>query len=192
MQDSRRGRVVKWVGRHILPYEPAVRAWLRRSRVSADDIDDLIQEAYCKLAALDDVEHVEEPGKYFFQIVRNLLGAQLRRARVVQIETVAEMDSLALDVDERSPERVLSASNELARVRELIEALPDRCRRILTMRKLEDVPQREIARRLGITESVVENDGVKGMRLLMKALREEEDGWQDRVTAAYERAAKRK
>ena len=35
--------------------------------------------------------------------------------------------------------------------------------------------QAEIARMLGVTESTVENDGVKGMRLIMKALREDDD-----------------
>ena len=40
------------------------------------------------------------------------------------------------------------------------------------MRRFEGLSQREIARRLGVTESVVENEGVKGMRLIMQALRE--------------------
>jgi RNA polymerase sigma-70 factor (ECF subfamily) len=43
------------------------------------------------------------------------------------------------------------------------------------MRKIEGLPQREIAQRLGITESMVENDGVKGLRLILEALRAQED-----------------
>jgi RNA polymerase sigma-70 factor (ECF subfamily) len=188
MPDARRLRLVRWVSTQVLPHEAAVRAWLRRSRLAAADIDDLIQEAYCKLAALQDPDRIEQPKRYFFQVVRNLLGAQLRRARVVQFETVAEMDALMLEAHGGSPEQAF----DMARVKQLIEALPERCRRIFTLRKLEDVSQREIARRLGISESVVENEGVKGMRLIMQALRDEEGGSKERVKTAYESSTKRK
>jgi RNA polymerase sigma factor (sigma-70 family) len=172
--DENRRRIVAWVGAQVMPYEPGVRAWLRRSLVSQDDIDDLIQEAYCKLAALDGVDHIARPDAYFFQTVRMLLAEQVRRSRIVRIETVTEIDALPIYSDEPSPERITAARRELAKVRQLIEGLPDRCRRIFELRKIHGVPQREIARMLGVTESTVENDGVKGMRLIMQALREDE------------------
>jgi RNA polymerase sigma factor (sigma-70 family) len=187
MADARRSRLIRWVSEQVLPHEPAVRAWLRRSRLTRADIDDLIQEAYCRLAALEDWEHIEQPKRYFFQVVRNLLGTQLRRARVVQFETVAELDALAIASDTDGAE----ASFEIRRVRQLIEALPDRCRRIFTLRKIENVPQREIARRLGVSESVVENEGVKGMRLILQALKEAEGDSSERAKTAYERTTKR-
>jgi RNA polymerase sigma factor (sigma-70 family) len=174
VMDGGRRKIVAWVGTHVMPHESAVRAWLRRSHVSADDIDDLIQEAYCKLAGLETIDHVVSADGYFFQIVRNLLLEQMRRSRVVQFETVAEMDGLAAASDAPSPERATGARRELEKVRKLIDALPERCRSIFVLRKIEGVSQREIAERLGVNESTVENDGVKGMRLIMQALREDE------------------
>ncbi|MDO8910241.1 MAG: sigma-70 family RNA polymerase sigma factor [Phenylobacterium sp.] len=103
-----------------------------------------------------------------------LLAAQIRRSRIVRIETVAEIDVLSVYSEEPSPERITAARRELAKVQRLIENLPDRCRRIFELRKIHGVPQREIARMLGVTEATVENEGVKGMRLIMKALREDE------------------
>jgi RNA polymerase sigma factor (sigma-70 family) len=144
MEDHRR-RVVAWVGAHVMPYEGGVRAWLRRSLASPDDIDDLIQEAYARMAALDSIDHIERPDAYFFQIVRNLLTEQMRRSRIIRIEAATEIDSLSIYSDEPSPERVTAARRELARVRELIAGLPDRCRRIFELRKIHGVPQREIA-----------------------------------------------
>lgn len=171
MNEDRR-KIVAWVGAHLMPHEPAVRRWLRRSLVSRDDVDDLIQEAYCRIASLDAVDHIERPDRYFFQTVRMLLAEQVRRSRIVRIESVTEIDSLSIYSDEPSPERITAARRELAKVQTLIEGLPDRCRRIFELRKIHGVPQREIARMLGVTESTVENDGVKGMRLIMQALRD--------------------
>lgn len=171
MDESRR-KIVAWVGAHLMPHEPAVRRWLRRCLVSRDDVDDLIQEAYCRIASLESVDHIERPDRYFFQTVRMLLAEQVRRSRIVRIESVTEIDSLSIYSDEPSPERITAARRELAKVQKLIEGLPERCRRIFELRKIHGVPQREIARMLGVTESTVENDGVKGMRLIMQALRD--------------------
>lgn len=173
MAESR-DRIVAWVGTQIIPHEPVVRRWLRRSMVSREDIDDLIQEAYCRLAGLSDVSHIEKPQAYFTLIVQNLLTDQIRRSRIVRFETVAEMDALALFADEPSPERITAGRCELARVRKLIAALPDRCRQIFELRKIHGVSQKEIARTLGVSEATVENEGVRGLRLILAALRQED------------------
>ena len=56
----------------------------------------------------------------------------------------------------------------------LIAALPDRCRRIFELRKIEGVSQREIARRLGVSEHVVENESVRGLRAILAAMTEQD------------------
>lgn len=170
-----RQRIVAWVGSQILPHEGAVRAWLRRSQVAADEIDDLIQEAYCHFCDLDSVDHIPQPAAYFFRTVRNILTDRLRRAQIVRIETVAEIEAFSDYAEDISPERIITARHELDRVRRLIRALPGRCRQVIEMRKIHGLSQREIGRRLNISESVVENEGVKGMRLLLEALRTQDD-----------------
>ncbi|ENZ82904.1 RNA polymerase sigma factor, sigma-70 family [Caulobacter vibrioides OR37] len=169
-----RARVTIWLGRHILPHEADLRAWLKQSFANAGDVDDIIQETYCRLAALTQIDHIEHPRSYFFQAARSVALEQLRRARVVRIETVSEMESLNLILDDPSAERVVSGRRELERVRGLIAALPDRCRRIIEMRKIEGLPQREIARRLGVTENIVENESVRGLRAILAAITEQD------------------
>jgi RNA polymerase sigma-70 factor (ECF subfamily) len=171
LQDGR-ARIVAWLGREILPHEADVRAWLRRSLAAAGDVDDVIQEAYCRLAGLAGVDHIENPRAYFFQTARSVALEQLRRARVVRIDTVTEIDALNVELDEPSPERIAGGRRELARVRGLIAALPERCRRIFEMRKIEGLSQREIARRMGVSENVVENESVRGLRAILAALAE--------------------
>lgn len=169
MDDARR-KVVAWVGRDILPHEADVRAWLRRSMVPASDVEDVLQEAYCRLAGLADVSHIASPRAYFFTVVRSIVIDQMRRARVVRMETVTEIDALNVVQEDPSPERITAARRDLERVRRLIGALPERCRRIFEMRKIDGLSQREIARRLGVTETIVENDVVRGLKLILKAI----------------------
>ena len=166
-----RARRVAWVAKEVMPHEPAVRRWLARSRVPSDQIDDFIQEAYCKLSALPSVEHIQRPDAYFFQTVRSLVTQQIRQSRIVRIETVTEIDALPVLSDDPSPERIVAARRELAEVLRLIGDLPARCRQVVKMRKIEGLSQKEISLRLGITETMVENDVVKGMRLISEALK---------------------
>ena len=169
--DAERARRVAWVAKDVMPHEPAVRRWLARSRVPHDQIDDFVQEAYCKFAGLASVDHIERPDAYFFQVVRSLVTQKIRQSRIVSIETFTEIDTLPILSEEPSPERIVAARRELAEVLRLIGALPARCRQVIQLRKVEGLPQKEIAAKLGITETMVENDVVKGMRLISNSLR---------------------
>jgi RNA polymerase sigma-70 factor (ECF subfamily) len=68
------------------------------------------------------------------------------------------------------PDRQMSGRQELERVRAMIDALPDRCREVFRLRRIEGVPQREIAQRLGLSEHVVEQQAVRALKLLSAAL----------------------
>src|SRR5690606_41268261 len=80
------------------------------------------------IASLKDVSHIRSGRAYFFTAARNIVLMRLRRARIVRIESVTEIESLNIVGDEPSPERIAAGRRELERVRRLIEGLPDRCR----------------------------------------------------------------
>lgn len=162
-----------------MPYEAEVRSWLGRSRLAKEDVDDLIQETYCRLAALDSVEHIGRPDAYFFSIARNLLVRQLRRQRIVSIEAIAEIDAFH-DDHMPSPERETGTRLDFARIRQLLADLPTRRRRVVEMRKFEGYSQREIAQMLGLSEHDVENDIRAGVKAVLRAWREAEAAADDR------------
>jgi RNA polymerase sigma-70 factor (ECF subfamily) len=166
--------VIAWVGREVVPHEPDVRRWLRRRLDDPAAVDDVIQEAYCRLADLKGVGHIASGRAYFIMTVRNIVADQIRRARIVRFDSAAEMDSLNLIDEEPSPERIVGARRELRRVQSLIARLPDKCRRIFILRRIEGVPQREIARRLSISENTVESQAVRGLKLILAGLARDE------------------
>ncbi|MDV3456177.1 sigma-70 family RNA polymerase sigma factor [Sphingomonas sp. HF-S4] len=116
----------------MIPYEGTIRAWLARARVSEEDVDDIVQEGCCRLAALDNVDHIARPGAYFFSIFRNLLLQRIKRCRIVSIDMIAEIETFAID-DRPSPEREAAGRLDYARLRTIMAGLPDRCRRIVEM-----------------------------------------------------------
>ncbi|MET3712063.1 RNA polymerase sigma-70 factor (ECF subfamily) [Sphingomonas trueperi] len=165
--------IIRWVALHVVPQEPQVRGALRRAGVAEADIDDLIQEAYCRFAAMDSIVHVDRPGAYFMQVVKNLWRDQLRRARVVRFEEVTEIAQWLVEAEELGVEAAVAAREQVRMVERLLADLPERCRTIFTLKRIEGLPQREIARRLGVSESIVENDVQKALRRIQHAVRTE-------------------
>ncbi|WP_159847921.1 RNA polymerase sigma factor [Brevundimonas sp. G8] len=161
---------VRWLALEVLPHEHDVRVWLRRSLVTANDVDDVIQEAYCRLSNLKVVEQIESPRAYFFQTARSVVLEQMRRARIVRIDAVTEIDALRIEWDEPSPERIAGGRKELERVMKIVATLPERSRRIFEMRRILGLSQKEIATRLGVTENVVENEAARGLKAVMAEL----------------------
>ena len=160
-----------WLAQHILPHEPTLRAWLQRRRVDGLETDDIIQETYAVLAALDDVAHIASPRAYAFQTARSVILRHLRRARIVRIDAISDIDSLGAAIDEPSPEQQASSRQELRRVSDLIAELPEKCREAFSLRKIEGLSQREVATQMGISESTVEKHISRALRILMSAMK---------------------
>lgn len=156
-----------WLAAHVLPHEPALRAWLGRRREWAGEIDDLIQEAYAVLATLESVAHIHNPKAYFFQTAYSLALQQLRRDRVVSIEAVADIEQLPAAALACSTEEVAAGREELRLVAEAIGALPAQCGEVFRLRKIDGLSQRDVAARLGLAESTVEKHMSRAIRTLM-------------------------
>lgn len=160
-----------WLARHVLPHEPALRAWLRRRAVDGLETDDIVQETYAVLAGLASVDHIDAPRAYAFQTAQSVILRHLRRARIVRIDAIEDIDIVAAAADEPSPERQTSARQELRRVSGLIAGLPSKCREAFTLRKVEGLSQREVAQQMGISESTVEKHIGRALRTLMNAMK---------------------
>lgn len=173
MTTSRR-EIVSWVGAQVLPHEADVRTWLRHTGATRHEIDDIVQDAYCRIAALPSVAHIDNGRAYFFRAVRNIAIERARRARVVRLDWLTEIELANVVDNEPTAERVLAGRQELKRVERIIEALPDRCREIFRLRRIQGVSQKEIAQRLNVTENVVETQATRALQLILAALATEE------------------
>jgi RNA polymerase sigma-70 factor (ECF subfamily) len=158
--------VETWFAREILAHEDALMRYLRRCWPHPDDLLDLRQETYIRVYEAARRERPYQPKSFLFTAARHLMADRLRRGRVVSIEAVGDFESLNVPVDEAGPERRHDARQSLRRLAEAFDRLPDRCREVMWLRKVEELPQKEVARRMGVAEKTVEKQVAKGARLI--------------------------
>ncbi len=159
-----------WFVSEVLPLELSLMRFLRRNWREESDMLDLRQEIYARIYESAARAMPDQVKPFVFTTARNLLIDRARRAQIVSIETVADLDSLELGVNELTPERHAAGRAELRMLQSALEALPPRCRRVVELRKIEGLSQRDVATQLGITEDTVERQVANGVRALADAL----------------------
>jgi RNA polymerase sigma factor (sigma-70 family) len=159
-----------WFKREILAHEAALVRYLSRRWRHADEILDLRQEVYVRVYEAARVSRPRAPKSFLFTTARHLMTDQIRRRRIVAIDAVGDLDALNVPGEERSPEVRLAAHQELRRLAQALDSLPAKCREVVWLRRVADLPQKEVATRLSITQKTVEKHVMKGMKLLAQAL----------------------
>jgi RNA polymerase sigma factor (sigma-70 family) len=159
-----------WFAREILSHEASLVRYLGRTWRNRDDVHDLRQEAYVRVYEAAAKARPVSPKSFLFTTARNLMADRIRRERVVSIEARADLDSLNVLVDELSPEHQESARQQLRRLAEAFDCLPPKCREVVWMRRVEELSQREVAHRLGVSEGTIEKHVARGARLLANAM----------------------
>ena len=140
--DSEQAR---WFVDEVLPHEKELRAWLQSRFPRAGDVDDLVQEAFTRLLKAHESGPVVNPRAYLFVITRNLALNQLRHLRYERPPDVEEMDPLSIADDVNSPPESIAKKEELQQLIKAIQSLPNRCRQVMTLRKIYGLSQKEVA-----------------------------------------------
>jgi len=166
MSDRVRDRA-SWIARNVLPHEPAIRGWLNRNRLYDLDVDDIIQETYARIVSLESFDGILDGRRYAFQVAHSVVVDHLRRARIVSIFAVGNIEELGLAAPDADPEQKASFHDEINQIATALAALPERTRDVLMMRRVAGFTQRETAARLAISEKTVEKHLAKGVLMLM-------------------------
>jgi RNA polymerase sigma-70 factor (ECF subfamily) len=161
----------KWFAAEVQPHEPELRAYLRSKFSRQLDVDDLIQETYARLLQAREQAALRSPRAYLFTTARNAAFDFFRRRKIVAIEGIADLELLPVFEDRPGVAEAVCHDQELQLLAEAIQALPERCRRVLTLRKLHGLSHREIAQKLGIAENTVNAQVAIGVLRLRDYLR---------------------
>lgn len=153
---------------------PALRAFFSR-RAHAADVEDLVQEVLLRIQKRQPAPVVNNVEGYLFEVAANVLIDRGRRDRTRRRSDHCELQEIHHPVDEMSPERVLQAREQMARVMAALNALPERTRRVFILVRFEEMSYKLVAQRLGVSVSAVEKHVMKALKHLHERLRDQDD-----------------
>ena len=145
----------RWFAKEVQPHEAMLRAWLSHGFGPRLAVDDVVQEAFLRVLRARETGRLQAPKAFLFAIARNLALDQLRRHAVSRTDSLVETHlSDVLDDHAGIPETV-ARDQERALLTEAIQSLPERCRQVMTLRIVYNLPQRVIGEKLGISDRTV-------------------------------------
>ena len=154
----------RWFHDEVHVHREALRSWLRGKFPAVIDLDNVVQETMTRVWRVRATAEVASPRALLFTTAHNLAVDQLRRQNIVAIEPVPEITELPVQEERPTPLENAARKQELELLTEAIQSLPDKCRQVLTLRKIYGLSQKEIAAQLGISEHTVEAQVGNGMR----------------------------
>ena len=150
-------------------YAPLCRVSVRLVRDEAA-AEDIVQDFFASLWTRRDRLPEEAPsvGPYLRTAVRNRSLNYLRDQKRLPT-TDGELPEVAADTN-LEPGAALEKSEQRQRINQAIDRLPERCRLVFVMSKMEQMSQREIADALGISVKTVENQMTRAYKFLREYL----------------------
>ena len=146
-----------------------LRRYLTRLLGNTSEAQDVAHDAYLRVYPQGDQTTAEQPEAVLYTTARRLAINRLKRRSISPIATdVAPLDSAASAAPGVAQQ--VMARQELRLLEQAIAQLPEGCRTVLLLRKVELLSHREIADRLGIAVSTVEKQHARALRLLRSAL----------------------
>lgn len=146
-----------------------LRRYLARMLGNATEAQDVAHDAYLRVYPTVQNQSAESPKALLYVTARRLAINRLKR------RSISPLANTSLDMDTAASSnpgvaQQVMARQELLLLEQAIAELPEGCRAVLLLRKVDLLSHREIANRLGIAVSTVEKQHARALRLLRAAL----------------------
>ncbi|MGE4399661.1 MAG: RNA polymerase sigma factor [Campylobacterales bacterium] len=127
-----------------------------------DRAQDVVQEAYLKVAALGvKAECIEEPRAFLYKTAHNIVIDEWRKNKNNAKEIIEEANIEACPSEE--PLEQVMSNDRMSILQNTIDSLPDRCREAFVLHKFEGYSHREVAEMMGISVNAVEKHIIKAL-----------------------------
>ena len=150
-------------------YRPALMQYFRRKARDQNEVDDLVQDVFLRIAARRSDEPVENLGGYVFQTAASVLADRHRRRTVRHADSHVEFDTDRHSASDFDAARILEGRQSLRLAVTALQSLPERTRNIFILRRIEGYAYRDIASQFGISVSAVEKHMVRAIQQLVAA-----------------------
>jgi RNA polymerase sigma-70 factor (ECF subfamily) len=146
-----------------------LRRYLSRLLGNTSEAQDVAHDAYIRVYPKVQDQSAKNPQAVLYTTARRLAINRLKRRSIAPIVPgEANLETAAAGTP--GVVQQVIARQELRQLEDAIAQLPEGCRAVLLLRKIELLSHYEIGQRLGIAVSTVEKQHARALRLLREAL----------------------
>lgn len=147
--------------------------YLRTKLANQAEVEEIVQEAYLRLCHTDAANRVHNMHGFLYRTASNLVVDRYRERRGgapgVDPEGLQSEPELGTGVS--APEDAAATQQELQALHAAILELPQRCRQVFIMHRLNEMTQHEVAQALGISRQMVEKHLARAIARCREQLR---------------------
>lgn len=136
-------------------YNSALRLYIRNIVKCEQTADEIAQETYVRLAAVQSDEKIDYPKAYLFRTARNISLDYLRRQGLRVVDDNVEVHEDVISSSTPNPEDHMMHAQMQKRLEKALLELPVKVRQVFYYRRYEDLKVAEVAMRMGISERLV-------------------------------------
>lgn len=164
------GGLAAWFTSEIHAHEGHLKSYLRLTFPSIRDFDDVVQESYLRIWKARAAQEIRSAKAFLFKVARNIALDSVRRNKISPVAAVPDLAAVPVMEEGKGVVEAACTREEIALLAAALDALPPRCREVIMLRKFQNLPQKKVARLLGISEGTVQEQVYRGLRRVEKIL----------------------
>jgi len=149
------------------------RCFRRHMRTGEEDVPDLVQESFARLAGARSRTALLQPAAYLQRIARNLLFDRSRRTEIRLARLHLPVDELAALAVPPEQAFALEAEQLMRLYRQAVAELPDKTRHAFLLHRIEGLGYKAIGAELGISVPTVQYHIARALVHIDRALERE-------------------
>ena len=161
----------RWFSEEVAPHGSQLKAYLHNAYPTVGDVDDVVQESYLRIWKAQTLQPIQSAKAFLFQIARRLALDFLREEKASRIDRQCDLSTLSVVDHAESIVETINRNEKIQLLAGAIDTLPKRCREIFILRRLQCIPQKEVADLLGLSERTVESQVFQGLKRCQTYLR---------------------
>jgi RNA polymerase sigma factor (sigma-70 family) len=154
----------RWFADEVHVHDSQLKAYLRGSFPSIPDVEDVVQESYLRIWKVRAAQPIRSAKAFLFTVARHVALKVVRKNANAPFVALGDLATLRVLDKGPSAAEAVGVQEKIDLLADAVMALPSRCREIVILHKLQGLPQREVAERLGLSARTVEGQvriGVK-------------------------------
>jgi len=162
----------RWFSAEVQPHDSSLRAYLRGAFPSVADVDDVVQESYLRVWKTHAAHPIRSAKAFLFTVAKRVALNVVRKKGNAPFVSLGDSAALRVIQDRPDAADTLCEQEKIDLLADAVMTLPSRCREIIILHKLQGLPQKEVAARLGVAERTVESQTRIGVKRCLAFLQQ--------------------